>query len=674
MTEKEKNLNNLKYQISDLLQGDESISRRQDFSNEDYKTLKEGLDLLLKNKNLNEKDKAFYLNNSWKLVYHRKPPTIEEFLSEDWLGSTNEYIYPYIREKLIEFWNPNAEYRHAILSTFIGSGKSYFCILSNLFIEANMVCLRNVKKYFGLSPSSIICLFLISFNLAKAEELYLQPLLELVGTSSKFIRCRTLEQMKNKQQDYPDQIFFTTAGISAVTFSKGIDMKIGSSPSSIIGLSVLSASLSELSFWSEFGYSSDKIWRMFIDTRNRIMSRFKSNFWGRSLIDSSPNDIENSKIDKFIFGGEAEKDKKNFLFRGSIYQWKTWEFDEDVKKFPVFKGSSSIEPKILDEDEVSKYNILDIEFVPYYMKSGVNLYEVYKQDVVKALKDLSGIPSHGKDKLISNLSIIDNMFDDNLQNIYTGIYVPSNKMPERLIFDQIVDKFFIKSADNRYEFYRAPNELRWLGIDQSISGDCAGLSMCHPEVNEKGVNIIVFDFTITIIPTKYKINLQAIYEFILDLMRLGRIKFGGIHFDRFESETTIQNLERKELPVFKTSVDISKDPYNLLVSYMQNNRVKAGRSIFFKNNLKSLEEVTLKTKTKIDHSKGKVEYNGDEDWKTSIIGLNAKDTSDSACNSFYFCSMNYKGVPRYQYIENHNKQSMKENVLKFLDDKYSFKV
>jgi hypothetical protein len=126
---------------------------------------------------------------------------------------------------------------------FIGAGKSFFCILSCLFIEANMACLRNVKKYFGLSPSSIICILMISFNLDKAQELYILPFLEVVSGSSKFLRCRTTEKLKRCQEDDPENIYFTTAGISAITFSNGVDIKVGSSSSSLLGLSILSGFL-----------------------------------------------------------------------------------------------------------------------------------------------------------------------------------------------------------------------------------------------------------------------------------------------------------------------------------------------------------------------------------------------------------------------------------------------
>ena len=666
----EKKQINASYLIKDLIQGDEKVSIRKDFSEEDLSTLKKGLNLLLNNEKLSDKDKAYYLNNSWKLIYEKKPPTIEEFLTESWLGPVNEYIYPYIRQKLIEFWKPNSNYRHAILSTCIGSGKSFFSILSNLYIEANMVCLRNVKKYFNLAPSSIICIFLISFTLEKAQELYLDPLMEIVSTSPKFIKCRTLEQMKNLQKENPDNIYFSTAGTSAVTFAKGVDFKIGADPSKIIGLSVLSGSISELSFWKDFGFSDAKIWRMFNDLRNRVRNRFKSHFFARTIVDSSPNSLD-TRLDKYIWN-EADKEESNFLFRGSLWDLKKWEFDDLDNTFPVFKGSLNKEPKILNNDEIKNYSQNDIIHVPYKTKDGLNFKDMFEKDLVKSLKDFGGVPSGLSDKFISNLSIIESIFDENLNNIYTGIYVPANKMPERLIWNQIVDMFFIKLGDSKYEFYRSPYEIRYIAFDQSYSGDALGISMLHQEADKSGKNIIVGDFTITIIPTKYKINLQAIYEFILDLIKLGNIKFGGIYFDRFESEITIQNLERLELPVKKTSVDISKDPYNLLVSWMQNDRIKVGKSIFLKNNLKSLEEVSLKTKTKIEHTKGNVEFEGETSWDKSIIGLNAKDTSDSFCNAFYNCVLEYKGVPRYQYEEKAINEDLLEKVFKQISEDYSF--
>ena len=669
----DKEINNLKYIIKDIIQGDESATKRTEFSEANKLVLKKGLNLLLNNPNLLQADKLNLIENNWKLIYERKPPTIEEFLSEKWLGDTANYLFPYVRKILIDFWSdsPDNQYRHLILSSFIGFGKSFITILCNLYIEAHVSCLRDPKKYFNLPPASLLCLILISFTEDKAKELYLVPFMNIIESSPKFIRCRTTESMRSKQLDNLDSLCFTTAGTSAIQFEKGIDIKIGSDPRKLLGLSILSGSISELSFWNEFGHSDEKIWRLFYDLKTRIKTRFASHYFARSIVDSSPNSLE-TKVDKYIWNN-ADKDPQNLVVRGAMWEYKTWEFEDLENRFKIYKGSANRPPKVLGETEYEIYDDDDIISVPYFMKDGTDLKEVFSRDLHKSLKDLAGIPSGLADKLITNYEYLEKMFDNKLSNMYTHIFAPADKLPDKLIWNQIVDDFFIKIGNNNYEFYRSPKEIRYLAVDQSEKKDLTGISMVHLEIDIKGQLVCIVDFTITIIPTKTKINLEAIKSFIVDLYKLGKIKFGGIYFDQFQSSSTIQALERLSLPVKKSSVDISKDPYYALISWIQNERIKCGKNLYLKNNLKSLKEVELKNnKTKIDHTNGTVPTTGDDDWFNSNIGKNAKDTSDSVCSAFFNCINEYKGIPKYQYIEDFNSRNNKENIKKLVDEQYSF--
>ena len=125
-----------------------------------------------------------------------------------------------------------------------------------------------------------------------------------------------------------------------------------------------------------------------------------------------------------------------------------------------------------------------------------------------------------------------------------------------------------------------------------------------------------------------------------------------VTFDQYQSSAALQYLKRREIPAERLSVDASLDPYYLFISYMSSGKIKCGRNILLKNNIKSLQEVeTMRGHKKIDHSKGKVVYEDGANWNTSLMGKWAKDVSDAVCGAVWNCVQNFVGVPHYVWEE-----------------------
>jgi hypothetical protein len=272
------------------------------------------------------------------------------------------------------------------------------------------------------------------------------------------------------------------------------------------------------------------------------------------------------------------------------------------------------------------------------------------------------------------------MFSNQLKNIYSYIKAPADKRPERLIWDQVYKSFFIEVGQNQYEFYRSPKEPRFMHIDLAESHDSAGISCVHPEVNSKGEIIIVTDFTIVVVPTKERINLESIEEFVYDLKRLGHLNLAFVTYDQYQSSQQRQNLEREEFETERFSVDNSVDPYYAYVSWLKNGRIKTGRNIFLKNNIKSLLEMkTEKGKKKIDHIKGRLIWDDGGDWNTSLMGINAKDLSDSHCGACFHLINKFKGIPHSQWIEDDDEnpddyKKIEEKVLNNIYKRSAFYI
>ena len=533
---------------------------------------------------------------------------------------------------------------------YIVTHNSTLSVISVLYINTHLNLMRSPKRFFGLNESVSISSALVSFSLDKAKQVLLQPFHNILESSPKFHRVRQEDYLEIRQKEYPDKVAWTTASrVGSIQFSGGMHILIASNPAHILGLTLICGVLSELSFFIDQGVSAEDIWRVYSDTKGRIYSRFGNKYFATSIIDSSPNDMELSPIDQYIFSGRAEENPTNYVVTGTHWdalpdKYPIWQTTGET--FDVFKGSGSKPPKIVvDPKELDDYNQDDVYHVP------IDVKQKFVDDIMKSVKDYCGWPSGSSDKLIDGFEVIDNIFDDSLRNTYTYIQAPASLPPERLIWDRVYKDFFIELGPNNYEFYRAARETRYLHIDQSINGDVTSITMVHPEINQKGEVITVIDFTIVIIPKNDKINLDAIIKFILDLRNIGKINIGLVTFDQFQSANGIQVLEREEIPVELFSVDRDKNPYYLLASHMKTGRVKGGRNIFLKNNLKSLILVKNKNgKIKVDHKKGDLVYDDGANWDSSLMGINAKDVSDTLAGAVDHVINLYKGVPRYAWI------------------------
>ena len=553
------------------------------------------------------------------------------------------------KTRCIEVSNTNGLY---ITDDKIVTHNSTISVLMNAYLSVLFALMHKPYKYYGYAPSTVFTLVYGGWSQKKASELLLEPLLNLLRSSPYFEQCRTWEDMikANKlfyESNGPiDKIYWTRASpTSELMFSNGLNVKIVSSAGDILGQNIIAGTLSELAFFRDNGWPDSRITTFLTKLRDRIDSRMKKNYISRFILDSSPNTLE-SPIDDWIWN-VATKDPSIKIFSGA--RWKFFKDDFDINcyeddgitikedwdyNFPMFKGGNGMSPHIIrSEVEYKNTDRLDVVWCPK-TGAGVSMYDKAEMDPIEFLKDWAGIPSGTADRIFYQSKFIDDVFDNNLRNIYMSITAPAEEEPEHLIWNQIRDQFFNKVFD-KYYFYYEPHLSRVLSVDQSISGDATCISVSHVErskdLNENGEynKIYVVDFTCVIIPKGGLINLDAIKFFIYDLINLGNMNIRHVSFDSFQSEAQRQWLKRHGINVDYISVDRTNEPYLNFIDYVFHGRVKCGKNIFLKNNMKSLKMSKRKSgSTKIDHMNGDIVNEGDGNWETSIVGSNAKDACD----------------------------------------------
>jgi len=623
----------------------------------DFTEMKQVLKVIFADPSLRPADRIASMENIWRLIYRVKPPSIQDFLTPEWLGPTAGDLYPHVIQNLCEFGDCKSTKRHLILATSIGTGKSFTATIWALFVLVNLWCMIQPKRFYGLAQATSIVYALISFTMDKAQQLLLQPFLQIMISSPKFMRVKQEQYLVKKQTDFPEQIAWTTSGrMGVLQFFNDLHVILTSQPQGILGLSMIGATMSELSFFVDQGYSPEHIWRVYQDAKQRVGNRFVGYpYLTGTVMDSSPNDMELSPIDNYIFTGQCNEDPKNYVVTGPQWEfsavgdrYKIWK--KTGETFPVFRGSGKAPPRILTTADYNTVPEHEVFHVP------IDIEIAFKENVTKAVKDFCGWPAGSQERLLRDEKTINSIFSSKLRNVYSYLYCDSRDSHERLLWNQVKDIFFVRHGVNEYEFWRSPNERRYLHIDLSESGDLTGIGMCHPEINRDGSLVVVVDFSLALsYRTDGRINLQAIPTFIEDLRAFGGLRIDGVSFDQYASPQMIQYLKDANFKAFKFSVDSSMAPYLLLFSLINTGRVRVGRNIFLKNNLKSLQEMTRagsKTHKKvIDHLKGKTTLEDGGDWRNSQMGMNAKDVADGVCGAVARCLQDFSDHAQYIWEE-----------------------
>lgn len=161
---------------------------------------------------------------------------------------------------------------------YVVTHNSYLSMLTTLYIGTHLSMMRNPYKFFGLNPATVLAQLLVSYSLKKSSEVLLEPLLAILETSPFYEKVHTRESMAKKEADFArqsgiDRIYWTTASpTSQIQMSNGANIKTASSPSSLLGLSVVSGVLSELAFFRDAGKALALDELIVTDCGNRTMA------------------------------------------------------------------------------------------------------------------------------------------------------------------------------------------------------------------------------------------------------------------------------------------------------------------------------------------------------------------------------------------------------------------
>ena len=650
---------------NDDMQYLDSILNSDLFTQSEIADINSALGLILHDERLSEREKVNLLDNSWKINHKFRPPTPEEFLTDEWIGSQAEDIYPHCKKVFLDYFNPLINKNTILLYAPVGFGKTTLVALIKLYRNVISLSYRDVKKQFKLAKSTNLTDITVSFNKATAFDMVTKSIINLMEISPKFQRVRYERDMTDPSKNEEGKILFcnTSKGNSIIRIGD-IYHECACTPSDIVGRTAISIGLNELANLSKVMPES-RIMEMLAEAQTRLISRFGPNSPNTSfIIDTSPNSLE-TRIDQWIDKHKTDKDKMYInCTKWDVQPWvfPIWEKDH-TQIFPIFKGTSTQPTKIITEEERKNYDPNDIMDFP------IDLYTSAKDDVAKTMRDFGAVPTAGSDtKLFTNHQLVEKCFVPNLKNFYMFEYASYRLAPEELLWNKVRPLIYVYTGQgNQFRLRRYPTAERFVHIDMAEKKDMAGISMVHLETDKIGRKMYVADFTLPIMSKKDdKINLDSFKYLVYCMKFYGNTNIKKATYDGFESKPSIQFLEREGIKCERLSLDSSPDYYLSFASWVMQGRVKIGRNLVMKNNMKSLittneghnGKESKSGKLIVDHVQGDWIDLENSNWEESKCGYFGKDLSDSfvgACTNADKSKVSYA-----QYLYNEDEENIED--------------
>ena len=601
--------------------------------NDNEKLLFEELVTKLRNGEFGDID---ILENFWKVDYTRRPPSMEEFITDDyWLGSRtrpsadNEGIFPGWKQILLKDFDLNSQVHNTVITGSLGIGKSWVCCVIILYRIVVSRLLRNPSHFFGMSRGTEIYFSILSITRAAVRETVFGDAMEFMAQSPFFRE----ECGFNPDKKYTDNL---------IDLGNNITVNAGSKGWHVIGKNMMGILLDEGNFRLEKNPNL-KAYSLYNNVRARIQNRFQK-FKGFlpaiSLLASSAADESSftEKVKKEIL--DSNQPRRQTIYQFAVYTIKSHTLRLSHRYFKVSYGLKSEEPKVLTGWYLVDATPIEGEGPHEVPSSGArtelvpeDYYDGFKRSTKQYLMDIAGISVGGSHKLLQSTVDLERCID---LSVADGMVNPCRLKTVTLATDdkselyQYLDQqAFLTRRFSRVLPLRHPEALRFAHVDLATQ-TMAGVAIGHligrqrvetyraGEVFEEYRLVFEYDFILTITAGEAApISLGKIQNFFFWLRDYAGFKFGLITADQWQSELPLQTLQAGGFNVSRLSMDRTKTPYYEWRSAIQELRIR----LFRQDQLVYEAGELLDLPDKIDHPP---EEEG-----------GSKDTSDAVAGAYY---------------------------------------
>lgn len=577
--------------------------------------------------------KAVFLEEPWRLIYRRKPPNPQSFLTKEWLGEGSR-IFEHLNKPFEDLFDPRNHYFRMYASMHIGWGKSVFVALAALYVITHLCLMHNPKEFFNVDKSSVFGIYFGSFTNDKAKQTLFTYMKNFMKDNPNFVFCKFKDRMRKVQEENPDKIVWSGPKDGYdLSFFDDVHVVIASEYENLLGLNLIFCAVTEISFFLETGADPEYIKSFIEGLEGRMVSRFGYNQpLAKLIFDTSPYSMS-SPIDSYVFSGEAQKNPQNLVITGS--HWGTYkdrypEFETDY--FYFYKGSPYDSPRIVKEEkELTKYEEKDL------VKCPATLINMADDNPKKFLRDYVGFPTWDSPGIFTK-ELVNSCVSFNVPYIKT--FLNSAEKYKQTLLEQ-----FKASLNRETELFPAGNKHRYFcHLDLSKNMDTTGFAVGHKTYLKENREIFIFviDLAIPIATFGSEIPYSQVQELISYLKDRSNGNLLYASLDSYGGPYFAQALEEMNFIVkFPFSVDTSVDHYLFLASMMNERRVVFGPNALLLGNFDSLIYKTTTKGYKIDHLTGKLgidpsfanlkgEFTSIQDARSfAHLGRNAKDVTDA---------------------------------------------
>jgi hypothetical protein len=496
----------------------------------------------------------------WEIDYARKPIGIETFIMEDeYFGRVCKDLHEKWIDDLKAVFAPGSKIFEWIMTGAIGIGKTTLAMTALGYKIYLMSCLRDPAGYYGLLTDSLIIFGIYSITKRQVADTGYYKLRGWLDASPYF----RYQFPRSKKIDSKID-FKPSAG-------KSIQVIPGSQELHALGLDLFAFAMDEVNFMREKrDKDKGKIVGQAYDLYNATHTRLKSRFIrpggtlpGIMLLMSSRN-AQTSFLE-----GRLKVVNRETTYVSDYALW-------DVKPkhkftmptFSVEVGDRVAQSRVLREEDEPRKGSTIIKSIPG------EFLDDFLQDVDQALRDIAGVATFNISPLIRDRESIFDAVRAEMSHPFTKKEVMLDHTD-----DVMLDEFFLLKSvchvvNSSWTPRVNPHYPRFIHLDLSLSGDCAGMAMGHVsgKVRREKFNLdgtvsvaespfIIIDFMIRITPPPFpgQVDLSKLRAFILYLSKLFPI--AKVTADGYQSADTIQLLQKAGFEAKVQSIDKTDAPY-----------------------------------------------------------------------------------------------------------------
>lgn len=584
------------------------------------------------------------IEDLWKIDYLREPPSIKDFIEDDyWMGSWcrkpvdgDGGLFPAWRDVLLSDWDRDSRLHNAVITGSLGIGKSIISVLLMLYRIACAKCMRNPQSFLALARGSAIMYVMLSVTRAAVTDTVWGDAKNLMANSPFFIEeCGFKPEKKYANLSIP--------------LGSGLILSAGSRGQHILGRNTMGVLLDEGN-WRLEASPDLKAYALFDEVRQRLKNRFQkiSGYLpALSLLASSARD-ESSFTESVINDiRQVNDDKVEKVYRFAQFRIKRHALRLGKKWFRVEYGIKNQEPRILSGWVFESGLPMPGEVIEQQNSGGqVEIVpEMYHQDfqrnIKTSLQSICGVSTGGSHRLFPSTELLEKA---NKAGAAAGLVNPCklNLIPisdddDKNVWDYLDHKSFLTRIKGHIVPLRDTAAMRYAHLDLATANVC-GLAICH-QVGTRRIDglynretgkvfaeyrkLVAYDFLIAITAGQYKpISIKKVQDFIFWLRDMCGFRFGKITADTYQSVMPIQIFEERGIPAEVLSMDKNKIPYY------------AWRTGFEESRILTYEHPVLMREVEylIDHPSGKIDHPAETPY-----GPGTKDLSDAGAGAYFSC-------------------------------------